>query len=328
MAVATFVLLDLVVRVAAPHLPRPQEWPAPEAEHKVEQMSSWAGDNGHGGIVLVGDSMTDDGLNPAVIDTALGQTARTYNAALAAMPPTFLAPWTEKIVVPKLRPKTVVIGVGPGIVNANAHPPTGLSNALLDSGPMRHALGTERVGDTAIRVAGDVSAIFRYRRVLRRPTMWTAGRANGENGAAGVFDPILSPAGMAQTGAGMTYGVFEGHQIDMAARKADIAGGPLHDFAVGRQGVDGLVALAGQLRRAGAAVVLVDLPLAPDAIDLMPHGRADRDAMSAALAAAARSSGAAFVDGGVWDTSFFGDPIHLNDRGAARLSQLVAPALR
>jgi hypothetical protein len=113
----------------------------------------------------------------------------------------------------------------------------------------------------------------------------------------------------------------------MAARKVDIKGGPLRDFAVGQPQLDRLVASVRRLRAKGTDVVLVDLPLAPDAIDLMPHGRADRDAMSVALANAASSSGAVFIDTGVWDTSLFGDPIHLNDRGAARLSQLVATEL-
>ena len=328
-AVAIFVAADLAIRIAASAgaLPRPGEWPAPEAEHKVEQMASWRGNHGPGGIAIVGDSTVDDGIDPTVLEGSLGRGVAAYNAALAAEPPDVLAAWTEKIVEPRLRPRTVVLGATPALVNANIAGTIALAQAFRSSGPMRHAMGTERVGDTAQRVTGDVSALFRYRRVLRRPTLWTAGRHNGAHGAGAVFDPPLSRNGMALAGVDATLGTFQGRPYNVSTRVAQIAGGLFHKFQVGAARVDDLRALISRMRARGVSVLVVSMPISPVGLTALPRGEADLRAATTALQQAAAAGGAAFVDGGVWDGSLFGDPIHLNGRGAARLSAVVAAAL-
>ena len=110
MAVVLAVLLvaELAVRLAAGHLPSPQRWSAPEIQHKADQLAGWTAHNARPDVVIFGASMADDGLDPAVIDRALGKGRAAYNASLVGTPLDSIVLWAERHVVPSLHPDVVV----------------------------------------------------------------------------------------------------------------------------------------------------------------------------------------------------------------------------
>ncbi|HWW53193.1 MAG TPA: hypothetical protein VNY84_05465, partial [Acidimicrobiales bacterium] len=85
-ALAAFVVIvglsEAAVRIAAPNLPTVQRWSSQEEQAKVDQMHKLARAGQVGGVVFVGSSMMDAGLDATAYQQAFGGKVPVYNASL------------------------------------------------------------------------------------------------------------------------------------------------------------------------------------------------------------------------------------------------------
>jgi hypothetical protein len=131
---------------------------------------------------------------------------------------------------------------------------------------------------------------------------------------------------MALTSRDSSYGTFLGRPVPATVRQAQL-GGLFHAFSIDPAKVSAVRGLILDLQRQGVRVVIVNLPLARDAVSYLPHGEGDVEATALALQQIAADTGVAFVPTGVWQNAFFADPVHLNGTGADLLTAGVMPTL-
>ncbi|HEY2214733.1 MAG TPA: hypothetical protein VGH31_06725, partial [Acidimicrobiales bacterium] len=110
--VIVLVLAEVGTRAIASRLPAPLQWQSYETQKKVDQIDQLSK---HGGasIVFLGSSLVDLGTEPNVVDAQLGGHVTSYNAGLDSSIPRMTTVWAEHVVIPKLHPKVLVLGVGP-----------------------------------------------------------------------------------------------------------------------------------------------------------------------------------------------------------------------
>lgn len=307
------VLAELVVRGLASQLPAPIEWSSDEAQVKFDDLRRQF-PSAPGGIVFVGSSLADAGLDPAVISARVPGRPPTYNAALLGSPMETIELWTTKAVVPVARPSTVVVGVSCREMNGAESEQQGLNEEFKASWAMRERLGTDtaldRLGDRAARL----SYLVRYRSVLRQPrNLFGRDRRVGH---------LLN---VSQTGRNTAF----------AERRYPAPGevtkvlfpGAITRFRLSQEALQSLRRLLRALRAQGVRALVVNMPVTSDFVSWMPGGIDDHMACVEAVRAATEGDGGMYLDAGVWQSNLFADPIHTNGLGAARVSTLVADAL-
>lgn len=314
-AVLVLLLAELTVRVAHTHLAVPSAWPSPELQKKYDQIVARESKHQPNDVVLVGDSMMDAAGDPEAL-VADGAPASIYNASVAGETLPTIAQWTEKVVVPRLHPKVVVVGFSSNELNpASLAPATGIF-AYDHSRAVRAAEGRGDIVDRADAFLRQWSYLYRYRNDLRHPL--------GQP-AAPVFDPAL-------TASGEDLAFFDQHYLEgspLHVRQV-IAGtiAALHGFRIGPQNATILADLFMSLRKHGITVVFVIMPVTSDLVGFHPHGAADYHNAVTAFTAIADDTGAQVSVPGIWPTTDFADPVHLNGVGTALFSRYLAPLLR
>ena len=167
------------------------------------------------------------------------------------------------------------------------------------------------------RVASNLSALVRTRTELRQP-----GRVL--DAIRGVQDgPDITPRGRDVLYRDRT---FEANAEHVAQERA-----ALRPFAVGGAQLDALDRLVRDTRALGIEVLLVDMPMVEDVyVGFHERGEADMARYDEVLDRYVAASGVEIVRARdlEWDRSLFADSNHLNGAGAARLTALVAEALR
>jgi hypothetical protein len=259
-------------------------------------------------VALVGSSVVDVSIDPGELG------APGFNAALGAGSMGMVADFTRAVVVPRLDPRIVVVGVTSRELNDNALDQAGVERRFRDAPAVREALGTESLLDRVERLAGDVSALVEYRSVLRDPDNW-------------LGDPP-TPWGPELTAPdGLYLGFLDAaYRLDEATR-GRLGGAALRDFSVGGAKLRALRSLIGDLTAAGRHVLLVATPVSDDFVALHPRGTDDDQDFRDALRTVADAEGVPLVDAGVWDRSLFADPLHVNRAGMERFTAQVRSAL-
>jgi hypothetical protein len=116
---ATLVLLgvflalvgaEIAVRSIADELPDPRAWPTPETQIKFTQIEALEASNAGLDVVFIGSSVLESGIDPELLERLSGLTS--YNAALPFSSPLGNEIWLRDFVLPRLEPRTVVIGLG------------------------------------------------------------------------------------------------------------------------------------------------------------------------------------------------------------------------
>lgn len=220
--------------------------------------------------------------------------------------------------MPKVRPKVVVIGFSSNELNPHAFDPTSGVKAYRDSRVVRAADGTGSMVDRADAVLRQHSLLYRYRSSLRHPFTDTVADPN-------VFDPELTPDGHDLAFASLGYLEKGGPAQAQAVIQGVTAA--LQGYVVGLENVTVLQEMIRTIRRQGASVLLVAMPVTDSLIRSHPRGGTDYAAAMVAFAGAAERSGATFVQPGVWPDAVFADPVHLNAAGAAQFSTYLAPLI-
>ena len=315
-AVIVLVAAEVGVRLGRASLDDPaSQWPAPELAKKYDSMQALSRLHAHPDVILVGDSMMDAAGDPDGLDAATGLTV--YNASVAGEALAVISDWTTKIVVPRIPPRMVVIGLSSNELNPRVLAPGAANVAYRASRAVRAAEGTSGAIDRADDWLRQHSMLYRYRVSLRHPLTTPSKPVS--------FDPPLTATGQDRAFYSQRYL----QQGDAAQARAEVDGviAALRGFTVGPKNVDLLQGLIAQLRHQGIAVLLVAMPVTQDLITLHPGGAGDYQRAMDTFAAIAQRAGATFAQAGVWPTTMFADPVHLNGTGSVRFTQYLAPLL-
>jgi hypothetical protein len=172
----------------------------------------------------------------------------------------------------------------------------------------KQLLGTETTADRIERRLTEMSALLRYRSVLRKP-----------NEALRNYVPA-GQVRLQLTDSGLETHLLGTQLTDTPTVRTFFRRHPLHDFELSASGIGAIERLITAARGSGSRVVLLDVPITDLYVSLHPRGPADYGAYQAAVDQLAARSGAQLFRPGVWDRALFSDPLHLNGRGMRRLS--------
>jgi len=303
---AAFLAAEVTARIAEAAGPPALRYYDATTQLKVEQMDRLGGVD----VVFAGTSMAWQGLVPEVFtaNDAAGRAA--YNAALAGGVPVVMEPWLLEEVVPRLHPDLVIWGLSS----------MDFSAAYGEENLERYRDALEaRIGWLAAteQAAADVSALVRYRTILRRPSaLMGPGRHQ--------IDHEFSEAA-AVLGAG---GERLDFVVDTGPERGRQVEARLRNYRIDPADIDAVERTASALRSRGIQVVLVELPFPSRYMALHPDGAADTTRAHETIAALADILELPFVDlrYGFRDDDFV-DFTHLDRGAAARLTMALAGAL-
>jgi lysophospholipase L1-like esterase len=318
-AVAVVVVAgaELGARALAPYLDEPLVWGDRATQVKAAQIDA----RGCADVVVVGNSMARDGIQPTVLGDELGVEA--YNAALDAAGPTLVDRWLSDEVVPGLDPTTVVLAVSSIDLNGGSAAAAAAAESY-DSSIMGRDDLVGRLGAWAT----EHSDLVRYRTELRQPTVvWDAlGRARrdepAEHTSVAGIPGIIGPDGEGLSRRTLT---FTGESVSAAFARDQL----LNDFSIGSAQVQSTRELLTDLDDDGIDVVVVILPVTDEYVELHPHGADDVEAFLGAIDDVATDTGVRVVDlhDASYDHDLFADTHHLTAAGGERLSPELADAL-
>ena len=308
---------DLAVRAAVPHLQPFNAWADWEATNKVDAMDALAR-RGGASIVLAGSSMMNAAGDPVAIGKELSVSRPVFNASLNGAGPQLMELWLMNVVVPRLKPRVVVLGVSSRDLNDR-----GVSSAEAYRSVRRSYGGRSVASDLSVterieRFAERASAVVRYRSLLRQPSRWF--RDEPRKAAASV------------TPLGVPHAIrFLDHPYKI---KDDfyprIVPRMYSTFKIGGVATRSLDRLVRALVAAKVRVVLVEMPISQDVYPVHPNGLDDYLAFERALARIGSASNARVLNlvPAFPSTEPFGDPLHVNSLGRARFTRLLVEALR
>jgi len=310
------LLAEGLVRATASRLPPPLTWSTAEIQVKDAQINARSRAGLTGGVVFLSSSVLDVGLDPAAFAADSGTRLPVYNAAVSGANLEELRWWTDHIVIPELRPRIAVVGVSSREINGNDPQQTMGAHLFFASAAVRHLSHDETVWEVLERYGDDVSYLFRYRKVLRDPDQILHHSTPVQVQKLDFTSPL-----------GQELALSLQHYHNTAAVDSLFQATFLEHFEISPTQVASLAGLIADLQRSGAQVLLVDVPVTQQYIDLHPAGSIDYAAYQLAIGQVAANADIGFMGGQIWNTSYFADPLHLNETGAQRLAGQLATRL-
>jgi hypothetical protein len=228
--------------------------------------------------------------------------------------------WTMEVVVPRLRPSVVVIGLSSRELNDRGLDAADAYDLVVGSRGFRNATGDGTIADRLEDRLAGWSYLVRYRTILREPSRWS-GRKGSPPGARVNELGVLRALRIFDNA---TYATRPRFLRATAARS-------LNDFTIGGREIAALGRLVNRLTARGIRVVLLEMPITDDEIKLHPNGAADYARFEAALARfVAAHPAVRYLDmrARFPGTADFRDPHHLNGRGKGRFTQLLASIIK
>ena len=312
-AVAVLIICELGARAISPYLPTPDGWYSREVQAQVARMDERE-TNAETCLTFVGSSTVGAAIDPKVLTETLGRDD-WYVAWVAGANARVLSPWTEEIVVPKLTPEFVVIGVTSFELN-DAYGAESVLDSYESSPGRREAIGSADLKDRVLRKASEVSAFIALRPYFRSPAELVA-RLTGKI-------PSMAPRHGQFDGARDTH---YGEEPDGMARVRSY----VDTYAIGDGTISALERTIDDLQAQGRTVALVALPVLEDEWAAWhEHGEADIEAYREALDAIGERQGVPVFayPGELQDEALYRDPIHLNGEGSALFSRALGADLR
>lgn len=316
--VGILIAVEISLRFMEPNLPIPLDWPIANMQAKYDQIDLLAQSEEEIDVVFVGSSVVFDGINPLTVDEAAPWIV-SYNAGIAgAISTRTWEWWTTEVVIPKLKPDVLVIGVASVDLNSN--------DPDVFWGPFSRSRGFGRVeagseGSLSERVEKQIeewSALFRLRTVLRRPVriVVTFGEPFEE-------DLIMGPFGSEPR-----IEEIDPYELTDDGKRR-IEEGQLKDFEPEGENLQYLETLVNEVVSADIKVVLVNMPVTDDYVNLHPRGESDYTDFVRTLEYFADDHGIQLLDFGreIESLDLFRDPSHLNYMGADVFSRMLAAAL-
>ena len=313
--------LELWMRGASTKLVEPLVAHDLLTQRKLDQMAALAA-SGSLDTVFVGPSTVFFGIDPAVVDEAVGAGHRSYNAALNRGLPVLNEVWVREVVLPLLRPRLLVLGLSAVDFNDNeTFGPTRLHDyrqAQLDREPLR--LKMHRWGRHLLllrylpffasprRLLGALRILVSSRPVLR----YTAA-------VTGLVDERGTGCECAARSYRNGPGLLEKLRTEVFVDYADRG----RQREVNRQ-------IIAEAHARGVRVAVVVMPFYREALtELMPVTGRDLAAVDDRTAELARAEGAAFAHPDVVrGPEHFADVVHLNGIGRALFSAALAHVVR
>ncbi len=316
LALVVLLLVEVGVRLVEDRLPPPTEWYTPEYGIKEKQMAGLGARHDGASIVFLGSSVIDVSVDPSKVASPPDDGRPAYNAGLIGANLEMVDVWSEHVVEPALEPSVVVIGVSSRDVNRNGAGLETQTPGFYKLAAVRRLLGTESAFEKVETRVSDLSRLFRYRTVLRRPLEALFGYDSPDRNLALNTDlgQELHLADVAYRGDPTVEAFFRAEPL-LAYSASD------SQFGAVRSTID-------RLHAAGVRVILLDVPVTAQYVSLHPRGAEDYRSYEAALNVLAAQTGAELVDTGTWLAPAFSDPLHLNGVGAELLTTLVDRYLR
>ena len=314
--IGLLLILEGALRVLEPSIPTPLDWPTADMQEKFEQITNLGDDRQTVDIAFVGSSVVNQSIDPvAFTDAANGIVS--YNAAIGgAISPKSWRWWINEVVVPRLQPQVIVIGVASLDLNS------GLADAFWGGlSGSRGFLQVDNEDSWTARFKDELHqrvALFRLRTVLRQPLRILVGF-----GETNPIEPTIGPYGAEPAGRD-----FEPYEVAEPKRR-DLIDRELKDFRTQGPNLEELEGLVQDLQSQGVGVVLLNMPVTDDYIARHPNGMRDYTRYLGELADLARRRNIRFLDFGnsVSSLELFRNPTHLNQTGAALFSRDLADAL-
>jgi hypothetical protein len=301
-ALAVLLICELAARAVALHLPPPGGWYSREVQAQVARMEELEA-NGETCLAFVGSSTVGAAIAPEVLTSTLGRDD-WYVAWVAGANARVLNPWTEEIVVSKLAPQFVVIGVTSFELN-DAYSAESVLDSYIESPGRHEAIGSIGLRDRISDAMTEVSAFFELRPYLRSPAEFVA-RLTGRI-------PSMAPE----------HGQFDGARNTGYAEEPDGMArvrAYVDTFSLGERTTSALERTIEELRAQGRTVALVALAvLESEWASWHEHGMADIEAYRESLAAIGERHNVPLFayPGELQDESLYRDPIHLNGEGSS-----------
>lgn len=299
--VALVAVAELSARAAEASGPPALRWYDASAQLKVEEMEEM----GPVDVVFAGTSMAWQGLDPTVFAREDGRSA--FNAGLAGGVPEVMEPWLLDQVVPRMQPQTVIWGLSSLDFSASY----GSDNLER----YEDALETRSGGlAEAERAASALSALVRYRGVLRDPSALFGSERDRIEADFGSAEEILGPGG-----------VRRDFEVAVTEQRRETVGARVRNFALDPADVAAMHRTVSALQQAGVEVVLAEMPVPQRYVDLHPDGAEDMRSVHEAIRAIAERLELDLIDlrFGFTDDDFV-DFTHLNEESAERLTATLA----
>lgn len=316
LAVVVLLLAELGIRLVEDRLPPPVEWYTPEYGIKEEQMAGLAERHDGASVVFIGSSVIDVSVDPSQVASPPEDGRPAYNAGLIGANLEMVDVWSEHVVEPALHPSVVVIGVSSRDVNRNGAGLESQTPGFYKLPAVRRLLGTESAIQKVETEVSDLSRLFRYRTVLRRPLEALFEYDSPDRNLALNTDlgQELHLADIAYQGGPNVEDFFRAEPL-LAYTPSET------QFGAVRRTIE-------RLHAAGVRVILLDVPVTEQYVSLHPRGAEDYLGYEAGLNVLAAQTGAELVDTGTWLPPAFSDPLHLNGFGAELLTTVVDQYLR
>ncbi len=317
--VTVLVLGEVGTRALAPYLPEPVLYTDDTTTVKVAQLDELD----CAPVVFAGNSMTRDGLDPAVFAAEDPEGRSAYNAALDAATPALLERWVLEEVDPRARPDGVVLGLSSFDLNDEASIGQTALEAY-DAAPLTRDDLSGRLQAPLLRTFD----LFAHRNDLRDPealwdgiSRWRDGEREPRLGPEGI-DGLLGPEGQGLSRRDL-------HYTPSPVTDRFVTTELLNDFRLGGTQTEATRALLAGLGDRGIDTAVVVLPVTEDYVGLHPGGEAQFEEFLALARQLAEDAGATFIDlhDLAPDDSWFADTHHLNGTGSAALSGALAERL-
>jgi hypothetical protein len=307
------LIAELLTRLIDSHLPAPLQWDTYETQRKVQQIDALA-QKGGADMVYVGSSIVDVGIDPATVDRQFGRRVTSYNAGLVSSIPRMTTDWTEDVVVPKLHPKVVVLGLSSYDLGAEDPNRTVFLNSYLASSGARQVMHTNDPIQNVNQWLGQHSALWFHKAQLRDP----ATVLHALEGHTPAQDP--EAAAVAPDGR-QTLGQYTRYNPNISV--------DLQGWRLGSKDIDAVRQLIAFDSARHITTVLVDMPVTKQLVDQMPHGESSYRVFTNEVAAIGSATHSPVLnDADIRDQALFYSDVHLNHTGAELFSIALGDALK
>ncbi len=311
--VATVLAAELGARALAPNLDPVYRWPNRDYVDHEAGLARRADDLQ---VLVVGSSTVGRAIRPDAL-AAAGGPGPGYNFWLAGPPLRSIDELTTRVLLDRVAPAVVIIGVTMRELNDSPAARTHLQ-AQEASSAFRAATGQRRLLGRLDDILRDTSDLARYRATLRDPSALVADLRRPQP----VPEHLADDGFLLDRGA---YTLADETPAHLAQERQAMAG-----YTVDPDDVAALGHLVDHVHRQGATALVVNLPVTEQLIDLADGGRADYDTYLSQVEGVTTANGGRWLDAmaaTTWPEEYFGDIDHLNDRGAERLQPLVVDVL-
>ena len=274
---------EVMARLLLPSLPAdPHTWPRAEIGQKLEQIEALEKRDAEADVVFAGSSLTAAAINPQLFTEETGITS--YNAAFAGPSMKTVTRWVLDVVVPKLSPEMVVIGVASRDVNDNGPKNQRVYDSFVESPGYR-----QETASFASEIEGwleDVSVFMRYRRLFREPASLF------DDSSTTVKDQNIRK----EIGPGGIRVEEPRNYATLPKLARQMRKGTLVNYETGGVEFEALLEMKRGLEDRGIEMMVVSMPVTPDYVAAHEHPKADMATYNAFIDDFAAQTGVTVVD--------------------------------